>query len=71
MSAVVACRVCRRSGGTSLILQVAAGVRVVVMSGFGEDSVADQVLAAGAIRYVEKGLRMNLAGVIDEVFAAV
>lgn len=52
------------------ILQVAADVRVIVMSGFDANSVADQVLAAGAIRYLEKGPRMNLAAVIDEVFAA-
>jgi PAS domain S-box-containing protein len=50
------------------ILDAVSHVKVVVMSGFAECSVAEQVLAAGASRYVEKGLRMNLAAVIDDVF---
>jgi CheY-like chemotaxis protein len=52
------------------ILSAVANVRVVVMSGFDERMVAKEVLAAGAARYVEKGLRMNLGAVIDEVYAA-
>ncbi|MBA3741721.1 response regulator [Sporichthya sp.] len=52
-----------------LILEVAAGVRVIVMSGFDQRRVGAQALAAGAVRYIEKGLRMDLATVIDEVLA--
>ncbi|MGQ0843192.1 MAG: response regulator [Sporichthyaceae bacterium] len=52
------------------ILAAVPGVKVVVMSGFDERSVAEQVLAGGAARYLEKGLRMNLAAIIDEVYQA-
>ena len=45
------------------------GVRVIALSGFDEPTIAQKVLAAGAARYVEKGLAMNLAGVISEVLA--
>lgn len=51
------------------ILGVVADVKVVVMSGFDRRSVAAQVLASGAAQYVETGLRMNLAAVIDEIYA--
>jgi PAS domain S-box-containing protein len=53
-----------------LILKAVPDVKVVVMSGFDGRSIAQQVLASGAARYVEKGLRMNLAAVIDEIYAA-
>jgi PAS domain S-box-containing protein len=48
-----------------LIRRAAPEARVIVMSGFAEQQMADQVLAAGADRYVEKGLRMNPAGLIQ------
>lgn len=43
------------------ILQVAPGVRVIVLSGFSAARMRDQVIAAGAIAYIEKG----------DIFAAV
>jgi PAS domain S-box-containing protein len=53
-----------------LVLAAVAGVRVVVMSGFAEAGMAERALAAGAVRYVEKGLRMNLLEVIDAVLSS-
>ena len=50
-----------------LILDVVQGVRVIALSGFDEPTIAKKVIAAGAARYVEKGLSMNLAAVISEV----
>ncbi len=50
-----------------LIQEAVEGVRVIVLSGFDAGSMAEKALAAGAARYIEKGLRMNLADVIDEV----
>lgn len=52
------------------ILDAVPGVKVIVMSGFDRRSVAQQVLDSGAAGYVEKGLRMNLGAVIDEIYQA-
>jgi PAS domain S-box-containing protein len=50
-----------------LIRDKAPGTRVIVMSGFAEKQMKETALAAGAVRYVEKGLRMDLAGLIEGV----
>lgn len=50
-----------------LILEAVPDVRVVVLSGFDRETMADKVLAAGAARYIEKGVRMGLPEVIDSV----
>jgi PAS domain S-box-containing protein len=50
-----------------LILDAAPGARVIVMSGFAQVRMAEQVVAAGAATYVEKGLRMDLPGVLDRI----
>jgi len=50
-----------------LILEAVPDVQVIVLSGFAQSSVAEKVLAAGAARYVEKGLQMDLPGVIADV----
>lgn len=52
------------------ILEAVPGVKVIVMSGFDHRTVAQQVLDSGAAGYVEKGLRMNLGAVIDQIYAA-
>ncbi|WP_019875273.1 response regulator [Sporichthya polymorpha] len=52
------------------ILEAVAGVKVIVMSGFDQRTLGEQVLAAGAATYVEKGLQMNLPAVIDAVYQA-
>jgi CheY-like chemotaxis protein len=53
-----------------LIRDAVHGVRVIVLSGFDQGSMAQKALDAGADRYVEKGLRMNLAQVISGVLSA-
>ena len=54
-----------------LILDAAPGVRVVVLSGFDRDTMADRALEAGAHRYVEKGLSTReLSTVVAEVLAS-
>ena len=54
-----------------LILEAAPGVRVVVLSGFDKDTMAERALEAGAHRYVEKGLSTRELGtVVAEVLAA-
>ena len=54
-----------------LILEAAPGVRVVVLSGFDRDTMADRALEAGAHRYVEKGLSTReLSTVVAEVLAS-
>ncbi|GAA1913454.1 response regulator transcription factor [Nocardioides marmoribigeumensis] len=54
-----------------LILEAAPGVRVVVLSGFDKGSMAERALAAGAHRYVEKGLSTRELGtVVAEVLAS-
>jgi DNA-binding NarL/FixJ family response regulator len=50
-----------------LIREAVPGVRVLVLSGFDEGTMAQKALDLGADGYVEKGLRMNLADVIDGV----
>jgi DNA-binding NarL/FixJ family response regulator len=51
-------------------LQVAApDARIVVMSGYGADEVADRVMAAGAAAYLEKGLRLDFTEALLEVLA--
>ncbi|HZZ96331.1 MAG TPA: response regulator [Jatrophihabitantaceae bacterium] len=52
-----------------LIREAVNGVHVIALSGFDEPAMAEKVIAAGAERYVEKGLAMNLAAVIEEVLA--
>ena len=49
-----------------LILAAVKGVRVIVMSGFDKKRLGDEVIAAGAVRYLEKGLRMDLPGAIED-----
>jgi YesN/AraC family two-component response regulator len=54
-----------------LILEAAPGVRVVVLSGFDRDMMADRAMQAGAHRYVEKGLSTReLSTVVAEVLAS-
>jgi PAS domain S-box-containing protein len=53
-----------------LILDAVPGVRVIVLSGFDQGTMADKALAAGAARYVEKSARINLAGVLADVLTA-
>jgi PAS domain S-box-containing protein len=53
-----------------LILGAAPGVRVVVLSGFDQDTIASKALEAGAVRYVEKGVRLNFAEIIEEALNA-
>ena len=49
------------------IREAVEGVRIIALSGFAESAMADRVLAAGASRYVEKGVNMDLAAVLEEV----
>ena len=51
------------------LLAAAPGTRVVVMSGYSADEMADRVLAAGAVAYLEKGLRMDFSDALIEVLA--
>lgn len=51
------------------IRQVSPETRIIVLSGLAEAAVADQALASGAARYVEKGTHMQLATVIAQVLA--
>lgn len=54
-----------------LILDAVPGVRVVVLSGFDKGSMAERAIAAGAHRYVEKGLSTReLSTVVAEVLQA-
>ena len=50
-----------------LILDAVPEVRVVVLSGFDHGTMSVRALAAGAARYVEKGMTMHLADVLDDV----
>ncbi|MGN6605691.1 MAG: response regulator transcription factor [Jatrophihabitans sp.] len=50
-----------------LIRDAVPNVRVLVLSGFDEGSMAQKALELGADGYIEKGLRMNLAEKIDSV----
>jgi len=53
-----------------LIRDAVPGVQIIVLSAFDKASMAPRVLDAGAARYVEKGLWVDLPGVIDSVLAA-
>jgi len=53
-----------------LIREAVPGVQVIVLSGFDASSMAPHALAAGAVRYVEKGVHMDLADLIDTVIRA-
>ena len=43
--------------------------KVIVVSGFANGLMADRVLAAGAARFVEKGVGMDLVGLVEAVSA--
>lgn len=45
---------------TPRILSVAPGARVIGLSGFARDKVAPQMLAAGAVAYLEKGVDLEV-----------
>ena len=52
-----------------LIREVAPRAKVIMLSGFDQQRMAEQVLAAGADRYVEKGTSMaRLVAIIQEVW---
>jgi PAS domain S-box-containing protein len=52
-----------------LIRDAAPGARVVVLSGFDQGTIASKAIEAGAVRYIEKGLRINFAEVIDQALS--
>lgn len=62
----------RLDGLTALadIQQAAPGARVIVLSGFDDAMMADRAVAAGALRYVEKGMSMNIAETVRQVALA-
>ena len=43
------------------------GVRIIAISAFAQSIMADRVLAAGASRYIEKGMNMDLVAVLEDV----
>ncbi len=47
------------------ILKVAPDTRVIVLSGFDQEHMAERALAAGAHGYLEKGLRMDIDGAVE------
>jgi len=50
--------------------QVAASAKIVVLAGFSTETVADEVLALGADRYVEKGTDLDtIVAVLENVVA--
>jgi len=53
-----------------LLRQRAPDSRVVVLSGFDESTIGGKALAAGAVKYVEKGLRLDFRGIIEEALAS-
>jgi PAS domain S-box-containing protein len=53
-----------------LILDAVPGVRVIVLSGFDQGTMAEKALAAGAACYVEKSIRINLAATLADVLNA-
>lgn len=57
---------------TPRIVAAAPGCRVIGLSGFSSDQVADQMLAAGAVAYLEKGvdLEVIVAAVLEHGGAA-
>ncbi len=48
------------------IAEAVPGTRVIVLSGFDDAMMAERALAAGAVRYIEKGLSMNLSERVRE-----
>ena len=42
---------------------------MIVLSGFDQETMADKAFALGAHAYLEKGLRMDIEGVIQTVLA--
>ena len=63
----------RRTGLDALpeIRRVAPEARVIVVSGFATPMVAAEVLALGAVRYIEKGVEPStIAATIEEVAGA-
>ncbi|HET7736196.1 MAG TPA: response regulator [Nocardioidaceae bacterium] len=53
-----------------LILAKVPSAKVVIVSGFDQGTMREKVMAAGATRYVEKGIRMNLTDIVQEVLVA-
>ena len=53
-----------------LLRQRAPDSRVIVLSGFDEATIGGKALAAGAVKYVEKGLRLDFRGIIEEALAS-
>jgi PAS domain S-box-containing protein len=51
------------------ILTAVTDVRVIVLSGFDQETMADKAFALGAHAYLEKGLRMDIEGVIQTVLS--
>ena len=49
--------------------ETSPGLEVIVVSGFANGLMADRVLAAGAARFVEKGVGMDLVGLVEAVVA--
>jgi PAS domain S-box-containing protein len=49
------------------IREAVPDVRIVAMSGFAAGAMADKVLAAGASRYIEKGVDMELVATLKDV----
>lgn len=47
----------------------APAARVVVMSGYAAHEVAERVMAAGAVAYLEKGLRLDFTDALLEVLS--
>lgn len=53
-----------------LIRGAAPAARVVVLSSYDRDTAADKALAAGAIRYIEKGVRIDFVEVIENALTS-
>jgi PAS domain S-box-containing protein len=51
------------------ILAAVPDVRVIVLSGFDQETMAEKAFALGAHAYLEKGLRMDIEGVIQTVLS--
>jgi DNA-binding NarL/FixJ family response regulator len=52
------------------LLRVAApDAKIIVMSGHAERSLIEEVMAAGAAGYIEKGLRTDFVKVLDEILS--
>ncbi|HWU21536.1 MAG TPA: response regulator [Nocardioides sp.] len=53
-----------------MMRNTAPGLRIIVLSGFSTDTVADQALAAGASRFVEKSRQLDLVAEVRAVLSA-